>query len=340
MAAVFSGRNLPPGEDEIVVNAIEGKDDDTLKYRQWDNISDLPALIDSVLMEEFCAEGEPLVPAFEESLGASRNSKGYLEFNRGASDSVESWQILSVNRNGPSGSISLNRGIKERLRRERLTRAVRSNNVPTYKDWMRFTRPRGPEQIVYGDKTICVRNHWREPWLYDARTKDEKEFLANGEIGIVIGQKLYGKSKPRFTHIEFSGRSDRNFTFTRSDFSEEGLPYLDLAYAFTVHKAQGSEFNSIILVLPSDSRLVSREMLYTALTRQKRRIWILHQGSFEKFLQLRQYMFSDIAARFTNLFRVPTPIRTEPVTSAAGPGTATQKFLEERLIHRTVRGRW
>ena len=338
LAAIFSGRSLPPGEDEIVVNAIEGIEDDTLKYRQWENVSDLPSLIDKVLMEEFCAGDKDLVPALEESLGASHNKKGYLEFNQGSSDSVESWQILSVNRNGPSGSISLNRGIKERLRRDHLTRAVKSSNVPFYRDWMRFTRPRGPEQIVYGDKIICVRNHRREPWLYSAGTNGEREFVANGEVGIVIGQKLYGKRMPRFTHIEFSGRSDRKFTFTKSDFSDEGLPYLDLAYAFTVHKAQGSEFNSIILVLPSNSRLVSREMLYTALTRQKRRIWILHQGPFEKFLELRQYMFSDIAARFTNLLRAPTSIRVQPAISAAGLGMAKQKFLEERLIHRTVRG--
>ena len=44
-------------------------------------------------------------------------------------------------------------------------------------------------------------------------------------------------------------------------------------------------------------------MIYTALTRQKRRIWILHQGPFHTVLAYRHYSFSDIAARFTNLMR-------------------------------------
>lgn len=339
LAAIFSGRPLPPGEDEIVVNAIGGLDDDTVKYRQWENPSDLATLIDKVLAEELEATDQDLVDAFEASIGAERNSKGYLQFDRGSSHRVDQWQILSVNRNGPGGSIFLNRGIKERLRDNRLRQAVESNNIPHYRDWMRFTKPRGPEQIVYGDKVICVRNHRRKPWLYKDRDEGEREFLANGELGIAIGQRSWGRRNPRFTHVEFSGRDDRNFSFSRSSFSEDRQPHLELAYALTVHKAQGSEFGSVILVLPSHSRLISREMLYTALTRQKRRVWILHQGPFERFLTLRHYVFSDIAARFTNLLHTPTH-RDARLTAEIPVGFAGRKrgFLEERLIHRTIRG--
>ena len=42
--------------------------------------------------------------------------------------------------------------------------------------------------------------------------------------------------------------------------------------------SQGSEFSTVILVLPNPCRLLSRELLYTALTRQKDRVVILHQG--------------------------------------------------------------
>lgn len=339
LAAMFSGRKLPPGEDEIAVNAVNGSDDDTVKYRQWENPTELPNLIDRVLAVELKVEDEDPVSAFEASLGAVHRNNKYLDFRQGSSRSVESWQILGVNRNGLGGSIFLNRGIKERLRSERLSQAVNSNNVPHYRDWMRFTKPRGPEQIVYGDKVICVRNHDRKPWVYDEKASGEREFLANGEIGIVIGQKRWGKKNPRFTHVEFADRSDRNFTFTRSDFSEDGEPYLELAYALTVHKAQGSEFESVILVLPSYSRMVSREMIYTALTRQKRRIWILHQGPFDRFLALRQYVFSDIASRFTNLLRTPAYKAARlPADIPDGLSGSKREFLEERLIHRTIRG--
>lgn len=339
LAAIFSGRKLPPGEDEIAVNAINGCDDDTVKYRQWDNPTDLSNLIDSVLAEELEVEGKDLESAFEASLGAENRNNQYMDFGWGSSRSVESWQILSVNRNGSGGSIFLNRGIKERLRSERLSKAVISNNVPHYRNWMRFTKPRGPEQIVYGDKVICVRNHDRKPWVYSDRANGVSEFLANGEIGMVIGQKQWGTKNSIFTHVEFADRSDRNFSFTRSDFTEDREPYLELAYALTVHKAQGSEFDSVILVLPSYSRMVSREMIYTALTRQKRRIWILHQGRFDRFLSLRQYVFSDIASRFTNLLRTPAfkAVRL-PADIPDGLSGSKREFLEERLIHRTIRG--
>ena len=330
---------MPPGEDEIVVNAIEGIDDDTVKYRQWQSPADLANLIDTVLAEELEATDDGLVPAFEASLGATKNERGYLNFDRGSSQAADLWQILSVNRNGPGGSIFLNRGIKERLRGKRLVQALKSNNIPPYRKWMRFTKPRGPEQIVYGDKVICVRNHTRQPWLYDDKAKGDLEFLANGEIGIVTGQRKWGTRNPVFTHVEFADRSDRNFSFTRSNFSEDGQPYLELAYALTVHKSQGSEYGTVILVLPSHSRLISREMLYTALTRQKRRIWILHQGPLDKFLALRRYVFSDIAARFTNLLRTPTHQEVfMPPGVPSGFAGSKRRFLEERLIHRTIRG--
>ena len=317
LAAVFSGRQLPPGEDEVIMNALGGVDDGTVKYRRWENPADLSNLIDEVLAEELGAAGEERVSVFESSIGATKNEKGYMGFGGGSSREVNRWQILSVNRNGSDGSISLNRSIKEQWRRERLDMVNRSVSAPRYMDWMRFAGPRGPEQIVYGDKVICTRNHWRSPWLY-SRSVGENEFLANGEIGIVTGQMSLGRKEPRFTNVEFSDRSDRRFSFRESDFSEDHQPYLELAYALTVHKAQGSEFDSVILVLPLHSQLVSREMLYTALTRQKRRIWILHQGSFDRFLEFRKYEASDTSRRITNLFH-------------AGAN-------KDRLIHRTLGG--
>lgn len=69
---------------------------------------------------------------------------------------------------------------------------------------------------MYGDKVICVRNHRRQPYVYAMKTSGDKEFLANGETRMVIGQKQWGKKNPPFTHIEFAGRDDRNFSFTRS----------------------------------------------------------------------------------------------------------------------------
>ena len=65
------------------------------------------------------------------------------------------------------------------------------------------------------------------------------------------------------------------------------LAHLELAYALTVHKAQGSEYERVVIVLPSeDTPFVSREILYTALTRAKRVVTIV--GSREVILQAAQ----------------------------------------------------
>jgi ATP-dependent exoDNAse (exonuclease V) alpha subunit len=280
LAAVFSGRPQPAGEDEIAARALQGIDDPFLKLRRWDKASELPGLLNEIFRDEFrgsANETSDIVAGLEQSLGAKRNEKGYSTFASGCSMPAEAWQILSVNRNLEAGSASLNRSIKERYRAQRLENAIASNNVSWKRKWFRFVKPQGPEQITYGDKVICVRNHKRESYLYGSSgAAKEKEYIANGEIGLVTGATAYGHANPKFVNVEFSGREDRSFGFSRSAFREDGQPFLELAYAVTVHKAQGSQFGTVVLIFPANSRLLSREMIYTALTRQVDRIWFLH----------------------------------------------------------------
>lgn len=92
----------------------------------------------------------------------------------------------------------------------------------------------------------------------------------NGEIGIVVGQlsKAGASWKPWKIAVEFSSQQGVAYDFSGKDFSREGSNSLELAYAVTIHKAQGSEFGLTILVLPDPCWLMSCELLYTALTRQ------------------------------------------------------------------------
>lgn len=58
-------------------------------------------------------------------------------------------------------------------------------------------------------------------------------------------------------------------------FHPASLPAHDSAFAMTVHKAQGSEFDSVWLQLPArDNRVLSRELLYTAITRARSELHI------------------------------------------------------------------
>ena len=84
---------------------------------------------------------------------------------------------------------------------------------------------------------------------------------------------------------------------------------LELAYAVTVHKSQGSEFGQSFVILPSPCRVPSRELLYTALTRQRDHVTLLVQGELADLRQYASAAHSETAARITNLLteRLSTP---------------------------------
>jgi exodeoxyribonuclease V alpha subunit len=77
------------------------------------------------------------------------------------------------------------------------------------------------------------------------------------------------------------------------------LPAHASAYATTVHKAQGSEFERVLLILPdADARVLSRELLYTALTRARRSVWLWGAiETVERALARRTWRESGLEAR-------------------------------------------
>ena len=86
---------------------------------------------------------------------------------------------------------------------------------------------------------------------------DRLQDVSNGDVGVVM------PDDPKRLHLPVAGG-------TRS-IRLELLPAMELAFATTIHKAQGSEFNDVAIVLPPDgeSPLLTREILYTGITRTK-----------------------------------------------------------------------
>jgi hypothetical protein len=263
---------------------------------------------------------------FELSLGGTEVGK-YVYFNKGSAEKAEAWQVLTPFRNLIFGSRDMNRLIQRSFRQGALDWARDSNQPPFWRKMPRITKARGPEEIVYGDKIINIRNHRRK----DVDPKGQALcYVANGEIGMVVGQfkamNATWSGLPWLTKVEFSSQCGFVYDYRRKDFDEEGIPLLELAYAVTVHKAQGSEFQLTIFILPQPCRLMSREMLYTALTRQRERVVVLYQGNATDLRQYASPKASETARRLTNLFSNPIPIRVDDV------------FLEEGLIHCSSKG--
>ena len=324
LAEWYSGSPIPPGEDDVFDKIVRTKKSKHIHFVQWNSADDLRKQLISVLVDELALDGPEDIPKFDESLGG-KDWNGMRFFNFGSAEKSEGWQILSPVRSGAHGVTDINRLIHKQFRQGIIDSSRASG-------WGRkYPKPMGPEEIVYGDKVInLINTNPKLPWNKHRKVYPEKEnpYIANGEIGMAVGFFMK-KGLPDLRwklEVEFSSQPNFKYDFTNKDFGEEANPALELAYALTVHKSQGSEFGTVILVLPNSSSLLSRELLYTALTRQKNRVVILHQGDRSDLRKYSSDDRSETARRLTNLFEVPSPICIDG------------HFFEKNLIHRTSHG--
>jgi ATP-dependent exoDNAse (exonuclease V) alpha subunit len=320
----FSGYPLDPGADEIWTKITSENTSTEIQFISWDTEDELRDTLLATIVNELELEDKSDENGFEISLGGNPYGNGVFfwrgrDGELGASKKVDSWQILSPVRLRPHGVEAINRLIQATFRK-------RAKKFAHMRYNRRVPPPMGREEILYGDKVIQVQNERRFKVFPE---ENAMNYVANGEIGIVVGffktRKSTYKGPPKNLEVEFSSQPSYAYKYFKSDFKEEGDPLLELAYALTVHKVQGSQFKKTILVLPNPCRLLSRELLYTALTRQENKVIILHQGDLVDIKKYSSSKRSETARRLTNIFKDPNPVEIQEI------------FLEENLIHRTRR---
>ena len=145
------------------------------------------------------------------------------------------FQVLCAHRSGPFGSARFNALVERRLRALRLA-------------------PEG-DDFYPGRPLIVTRN-------------DPRTGLSNGDTGIVVLDEQ-GRRRVRFPELRDEQGRPRLVAPAR-------LPAHESYFALTVHRAQGSEYDEVAVVSgPAASRVATRELLYTAVTRARRRV-IVH----------------------------------------------------------------
>lgn len=342
LAEWFSGESLEPGADSIINQILTTPNSQYLRMESWENEADFDKVFEKVLVEELGLASIQDVEAFNKSLGSndgryfnSTNEANYFGIEPSV-NKVESWQILSPVKEKPFGIKAINRKIHKLFRADKVEYSIKGTKKSfTNKQGVlveytekKLPKPMGIEQIVYGDKVINLGNHKRTS-VYP--NQDALEYIANGEIGIVTGQfkkkNATYKGPPQYLEIEFSSQKEFVYTFKGKEFAEENNNPLELAYALTVHKAQGSEFGKVFLVVPNPCFLLSREMLYTSLTRQKDKVILLFQGNAFDIKGLASPLKSDALKRITNLFVKPELVEVEG------------QYLEKNLIHQASDGK-
>ena len=158
-------------------------------------------------------------------------------------------QVLTPSRRQGAGTMQLNRRLQEAL-----------NPGTPDKQEKRF----GDTVFREGDRVMQIRNNYDIVWeRIDGR--DQGTGMFNGDVGEIL-QIFPGQE---CLLVKFD---DKIATYTFDMLDE-----LELAYAMTVHKAQGSEFEAVVVALSAgvSRRLLTRNILYTAITRAKRLLVIV-----------------------------------------------------------------
>ncbi|WP_114294139.1 AAA family ATPase [Pseudosulfitobacter sp. DSM 107133] len=293
-----------PGDDEIIARAARCQNIGDLSLLAWEDHDDLLVKIDQALNMIGIAPGDN--SAFDASLGITTKDWKHSE----------SWQILTPTRIHAFGAAEINRVIHDRYRAREIGNATNP--------YGRLPGPMGDQGIVIRDKVMQVVN--QPKWL----PKDSKglRFVANGEIGLVT-QSWKKKSKDDFDKmfVAFSTQPEAEYRYGKSEVKDG----LELAYALTVHKAQGSDFGTAIVVLPRKAATLSRELLYTALTRFRDRLVVLVERDTAVLDQMRNPIYSETARRSTFMFDLL-------IGDTAGDLQLPDRYRPEGLIHRAQDG--
>jgi len=155
---------------------------------------------------------------------------------------ISTIQVLSPSKKGAAGTVQLNKTLQHAV------------NPP---DALRAEYTYGQTTFRVGDKVMQVKNNYDIPWMRE--NGEHGNGLFNGDMGIISEISV----KDKIMTIIFDEDKEVEYQFAYLD-------ELDLAYAVTVHKSQGSEFPMVIIPMCNFApALMCKNLLYTAVTRAK-----------------------------------------------------------------------
>lgn len=162
-------------------------------------------------------------------------------------------QVLTPMRKGLLGVEGLNPRLQEKLNPESIDKAEKEYAGTLFRE---------------GDKVMHIKNNYQLEW----EIKNNKGFVLengvgvfNGDMGVILEINNFMET----VTVEYDEGKTVVYPFS-------GLDELELAYAVTIHKSQGSEYPAVIVPIISGPRvLLSRNLLYTAVTRAKNVVVIM-----------------------------------------------------------------
>lgn len=155
---------------------------------------------------------------------------------------AEEIQVLTPTRKGELGTVNLNKELQ----------TVLNPAAPGKKE-----KAFGDVFFREGDRVMQIKNNY-DMLLVDDKGQGAGSGVFNGDIGRIVSVDPEGET----LSVRYDGGT--------ATYGFDSLPELEHAWAMTVHKAQGSEYRAVILVLnPASQMLMTRSILYTAVTRAR-----------------------------------------------------------------------
>ncbi len=162
------------------------------------------------------------------------------------SNDISEIQVLAPMKRGELGTINLNKILQEKLNPSSMLKNEKEFGNYIYRE---------------GDKVMQVKNNYSLEW----QCFENNICVANG-LGVFNGDTGFIEKIDEY-HKKITIKFDDN-KFVDYDFTQ--LDEIDLAYAITIHKSQGSEYKSIVVpIFGGPPMLMNRNLLYTAVTRAK-----------------------------------------------------------------------
>ena len=125
-----------------------------------------------------------------------------------------------------------------------------------------------------GDRVMQIKNNYDMYWEKNETKYENGTGIFNGELGRIV--KVDNAEKN--IKVEFDDKKEAWYTYSE-------LEQLEHAYAITIHKAQGSEFDVVIMVVPQSSpMLLTRNLLYTGITRAKKMLILIGSQKTVEFM--------------------------------------------------------
>ena len=272
------GEATTPDAEQLLTQVHRGGDVDTdLHVVYWHDDQQIAAQLIRTIEVEMSAQTEqsPTV------------DKPYKLWRSAMEWEPHRYQVLTPHRGEMHGVEALNTAIQGRMSAEAIRRYGTLSGVTLF------------------DKVIQVRNRSQSnpisAYNQQERRRDRIEIF-NGQIGFVskhfTDRSKNGYNLKRFS-VRFADKPDWVVDYESADVEEN----LELAYAVSVHKAQGSEFDHTYIVVPKNhGRPLSPELLYTALTRAVKHCTLLIEQDAATLLAARRPENGQIKQVNSSLF--------------------------------------